>query len=380
MPLFKGFRGKKGAKITKVLVIVLAIAFVGGLLYTGSVFVREPSADGYGVIAMVNGKPITREAFEQGYRNALLSEYEYTGRVLPETIGPIRVSLLDQFINTALITEAAQKEKIRISSKEIEAEFKLQEEAFPSKEAFRDALAANNITVAQFKTLIKDRLTIQKLFAKVQAGVTVSEDEVKKAYTEETGKPAEGEEFDEKRSEIETRLRTKAEQDALSNWLEGLRSEANIELRDAELRALRKLQENDYDEAILEYNSAITMDPDNAYLYVGAAQAYTAKGDTEQAIEALKKAVSLRPEDPYLRLLLGLAYRDGGSRELAANEFKAASEYGGLDILLHVRLESLLKTVGSDDDVKEQQAKTKEIRELLEKRDSAINPKEQADD
>lgn len=51
MPLFKGFRGKKGAKITKVLVIVLAIAFVGGLLYTGSVFVREPSADGYGVIA-----------------------------------------------------------------------------------------------------------------------------------------------------------------------------------------------------------------------------------------------------------------------------------------------------------------------------------------
>ena len=380
MPLFKGFRGKRGAKITKVLVIVLAIAFVGGLLYTGSVFVREPSADGYGVIAMVNGKPITREAFEQGYRNALLSEYEYTGRVLPETIGPIRVSLLDQFINTALITEAAQKEKIRISSKEIEAEFKLQEEAFPSKEAFRDALAANNITVAQFKTLIKDRLTIQKLFAKVQAGVTVSEDEVKKAYTEETGKPAEGEEFDEKRSEIETRLRTKAEQDALSNWLEGLRSEANIELRDAELRALRKLQENDYDEAILEYNSAITMDPDNAYLYVGAAQAYTAKGDTEQAIEALKKAVSLRPEDPYLRLLLGLAYRDGGSRELAANEFKAASEYGGLDILLHVRLESLLKTVGSDDDVKEQQAKTKEIRELLEKRDSAINPKEQADD
>ncbi len=380
MPLFKGFRGKKGAKITKVLVIVLAIAFVGGLLYTGSVFVREPSADGYGVIAIVNGKPITREAFEQGYRNALLSEYEYTGRVLPETIGPIRASLLDQFINTALITEAAQKEKIRISSKEIEAEFKLQEEAFPSKEAFRDALAANNITAAQFKTLIKDRLTIQKLFAKVQAGVTVSEDEVKKAYTEETGKPAEGEEFDEKRSEIETRLRTKAEQDALSNWLEGLRSEANIELRDAELRALRKLQENDYDEAILEYNSAITMDPDNAYLYVGAAQAYTAKGDTEQAIEALKKAVSLRPEDPYLRLLLGLAYRDGGSRELAANEFKAASEYGGLDILLHVRLESLLKTVGSDDDVKEQQAKTKEIRELLEKRDSAINPKEQADD
>ncbi|HHV41947.1 MAG TPA: hypothetical protein GXX72_03755, partial [Clostridiaceae bacterium] len=90
--MFRGFRGKKGARATKILVIVLAIAFVGGLLYTGSVIVREPSADGYGVIATVNGKPITREAFEQGYRNALLTEYQYTGRVLPETIGPIRAS------------------------------------------------------------------------------------------------------------------------------------------------------------------------------------------------------------------------------------------------------------------------------------------------
>ena len=77
---------------------------------------------------------------------------------------------------------------------------------------------------------------------------------------------------------------------------------------------------------------------------------------------------------------MGLAYRDDGSRELAANEFKAASENGGLDILLHVRLESLLKTVGTDDDVRKQQAKIKEIRELLEKRDSAINSQEQADD
>lgn len=380
MPLFRGFRGKKGARATKILVIVLAIAFVGGLLYTGSVVIRDPSQNAYGVIAIVNGKPISREAFEQGYRSALLAEYEYTGRVLPETVGPIRASLLDQFINTALITEAAEKERIRVSSKEIDAEFKLQEEAFPSKDAFRDALAANNVTVAQFKSLIKNRLTIQKLFAQVQAGVTISEDEVKKAYADETEKPAEGEEFEEKRPEIEARLMQEAQQDALSNWLEGLRSEAKIELRDAELRALVKIQEEDYDEAVLEYKSAIALDPENAYLHVGVAQAHIAKDDLEQATEALKSAAHLRPEDPYIRLLLGLAYRDGEDHELATDEFKAASEYGGLDILLHVRLESLLKTVGSDEDVRNQQAKIEEIRDLLEKRDSAINLEEQADD
>jgi len=166
----------------------------------------------------------------------------------------------------------------------------------------------------------------------------------------------------------------------LSNWLEGLRSEAKIELRDAELRALVKIQEEDYDEAVLEYKSAIALDPENAYLHVGVAQAHIAKDDLEQATEALKNAAHLRPEDPYIRLLLGLAYRDGEDHELATDEFKAASEYGGLDILLHVRLESLLKTVGSDEDVRNQQAKIEEIRDLLEKRDSAINLEEQADD
>ncbi|NLB73636.1 MAG: tetratricopeptide repeat protein [Firmicutes bacterium] len=378
--MFRGFRGKKGAKLTRILVIVLAIAFVGGLLYTGSVMVREPSQDGYGVIATINGRSITREAFEQGYRNAILAEYEYTGRVLPEIIGPIRASLLDQFINTALITEAAQKEKIRVSSKEINEEFKLQEEAFPGKEAFREALAANNVTEAQFKNLIKDRLTIQKLFAQVQAGVQVSEEEIKQAYTDETGNPAEGEDFDARRSEIETTLRTKAQEDALTKWLDGLRDEADIKLMDAELRALAKLREQDYGEAIAEYNSAIALDPDNAYLHVGIAQAHMANDDLEHATEALKNAADLRPEDPYIRLLLGLAYRDKGSKDLAAEEFKAASEYGGLDILLHVRLESLLKTVGTDDDVKTQQAKITEIRALLEERDKALQSQEQADD
>ena len=377
MPLLKGFRGKKGAKTIKVIVIVLAIAFVGGLLYTGSVVMREPAGDHYGVIAVVNGKNINRDSFEQGYRNALLAEYEYTGRVLPENIGPIRISLLNQFIDTILITEAARKEKIRISSKEVDEEFKLQEEAFPSKEEFQEALAANNITAAQFKSLIKERLTIQKLFNQIQAGVTISEDEVKKAYTEETGAPAEGEEFDKQRSEIEMRLKAQAGQNELSAWLEGLRNEANIELRDAELRALVKIKEKDYDEAIAEYNSAISLDPENPYLYVGVAQAYMAKDNLKQATEALEKAVSLRPEDPYMRLLLGLAYRDGDSHELAAHEFKVASEYGGLDILLHVRLESLLKTVGNDEDVRNQQTKIKEIRELLEKSNSAAVTEEQ---
>ena len=103
MPLFRGFRGKKGSKLTKILVIVLAITFVGGLLYTGTVIVTNPTQAGE-IMATVNGRAITRAAFEQGYTNAVLSEYQYTGRVLPETIGPIRAAVFDQYITCLLYT------------------------------------------------------------------------------------------------------------------------------------------------------------------------------------------------------------------------------------------------------------------------------------
>jgi hypothetical protein len=80
MPLFRGFRGKKGSKLAKILVIVLAVTFVGGLLYTGTVIVTNPTQAGE-IMATVNGRAITRAAFEQGYTNAVLSEYQI--RLIP---------------------------------------------------------------------------------------------------------------------------------------------------------------------------------------------------------------------------------------------------------------------------------------------------------
>lgn len=379
MPLFRGFRGKKGSKLTKILVIVLAITFVGGLLYTGTVIVTNPTQAGE-IMATVNGRAITRAAFEQGYTNAVLSEYQYTGRVLPETIGPIRAAVFDQYITTLLITEAMEKAKIRVSSKEVEEEFKRQQEAFPSKEEFQLALAGSFMTEDLFKDLIKDRLMIEKLFDRVQEGVTVSEDEIKQAYTDETGNPAEGEEFEEARAELEARLLAQAKENALIMWLEDLRNEADIRILDPELNALVKLQEGDYEGAVLDYESAIELDPDNAFLHIGLAQAHTLNEDMESAISALKEAVALRPEDPYTRVLLGVAYREHGSNELAVEEFKMAAEYGETDILLQVRLESLIRTVGTEEDVKEQQARIEEVRALLEEQEQSRESQEQSEE
>lgn len=373
MLLFRGFRGKKSSRLTKAIIIIISVTFVGGLAYTGTVFMRRPSAGELGIIASVNGKKIGWELVDRKFKDALLAEYENTGRVLPETRGPIRASVVDQIINSVLISEAVKKEKIQVPAKQVEDEFKRQKDAFPSEEAFRNALKENNLTVSDVKKQIRDSLAVQALFALVKSKVSVSEDAVKQAYTQETGRPAEGKDFEDKRAGIESRLRARAEEEALVTWLDGLRKDAKIEIYDPEIRAVKKLQEKAYDEAIAEYGEAIKKEPDNAYLYVGLAQAHLGKKDLAGATQALEKARDLYPEEPYIRLLLGTVYRDAGVRDKARQEFRAASEHGGLDILLHIRLQSLFKSMGLDDDAGAEQAKVAEIRDLLERRNKAMN-------
>ena len=371
MLLFLGFRGKKSSRLAKAVIIVISVTFVGGLAYTGTVFMRRPSADELGIVASVNGTKITWDVVDRGFKDALLAEYENTGRVLPETRGPIRASVLDQIINSVLISQAVKKEKVQVPAKQVEDEFKRQMDAFPNEEAFRTALKENNLTESELKKQIRDSLAAQTLFTLVQSKVSVSEDEVKQAYTKETGKPAEGKDFEDKRADIESRLETAAQQEALVKWLDGLRKDAKIEIYDPEIRAVKKLQEKAYDDAIAEYGEAIKKEPDNAYLYVGLSQAYLGKKDLAGATQALEKARDLYPEEPYIRLLLGTVYRDAGARDKARQEFKTASENGGLDILLHVRLQSLFKSMGLSEDAKAEEARIAEIRDLQERKNKA---------
>lgn len=366
--------------MVKAVIIVISITFVGGLAYTGVVLTRPPAAGELGVVASVDGKKIPWDTVDRGFKNALLAEYENTGRVLPETRGPILSSVLDQIINSVLIADAAKKEKIQVPAKQVEAEFKAQEASFPSKDAFRKALNENNLTASEVKRQIRDYLTVQALLSKVKSGATVSEDSIKEQYTKETGKPPEGSDFEDKRPEIESRLRSAAEQEALIKWLEGLKKEAKIEILDPEIRAVKKVQEKAYDDAIAIYDEAIRREPEDPYLYVGLSQAYLGKNDLPGATKALEKAAELYPEEPYIGLLLGMAYRDGGLPDRACAEFRKASERGSLDILLHIRLESLFRGMGRKDDAQAEQAKIAEIRELLERRSKASDAASQPSD
>ena len=61
--------------------------------------------------------------------------------------------------------------------------------------------------------------------------------------------------------------------------------------------AQKYLIENNYEQAIAEFNKIIEIDPMNVDAYIGIADAYIGMGDTEKAIEWLEKGYTLTSDE-----------------------------------------------------------------------------------
>lgn len=67
------------------------------------------------------------------------------------------------------------------------------------------------------------------------------------------------------------------------------------------------------DEALFEYNKAITLDPDNLEIRIKVAKTYTKKGFTSKAFEELKRLKNEHPGYMPARIALGLLYYGNGN-------------------------------------------------------------------
>jgi len=83
-----------------------------------------------------------------------------------------------------------------------------------------------------------------------------------------------------------------------------------------------------YDEAIIEYNEAIRLNPDNAKAYSSLAVAYQKKGQYKEAIIFYNKAIHLDPNNADNYFLRGCTYSGGLHQyDLAIKDFDVAIKY-----------------------------------------------------
>src|SRR4030043_487806 len=80
---------------------------------------------------------------------------------------------------------------------------------------------------------------------------------------------------------------------------------ASNELSGILASARKKLQDNDFDGAIDNFNKALSINKNSPAAYAGLGNAYSRKGDFEKAIEYYNKAISLKAESPGVYTGLG---------------------------------------------------------------------------
>lgn len=106
--------------------------------------------------------------------------------------------------------------------------------------------------------------------------------------------------------------------------------ETNPEQKDAVFyhdRGLIHAAAVDFEQAIVEFSRAITLDPKNSVFYYDRGLAYFLMQNFEQALADLSEAVGLDPKNPTFYHDRGMVYHFRGILYDAADIFRAISDY-----------------------------------------------------
>ncbi len=175
-------RKKKGSKLVKLLLIVLALTFFGGFGLLGycstTQKARQREAN---TAAKVNEDIITRQELARAVRRANL------GGQGPETEAEAmtqREDVLETLINRRLILREARKLGVTVSDREITQYITrtFQKDGTFQPRFYRGYLDRLGISESAFEEKLRDELTVSKMQQAMASAAIVTEEDVKQAY------------------------------------------------------------------------------------------------------------------------------------------------------------------------------------------------------
>jgi len=129
-------------------------------------------------VAVVNGEPITRAAFERELQQL---------RVAGEGSGPtdvLRQSIVDGLVARTLLLQQARARAVTVPPEQVDRSLLALRSEYPGT-AFDDMLAQERLSVAELRTRLREQLTIEKLFQdEVFPRVRVSDEEVARYHAD----------------------------------------------------------------------------------------------------------------------------------------------------------------------------------------------------
>ncbi len=148
------------------------------------------------VVATINSKPILRQEY---YAELVFTEKRFAQQLDPTQMRFVRTSVLQSMIDGRLQLEAAKRERLNVTKNDIKAERdrRVEDELqrrFPDKKSLRDYLQRKRISLDELRANIrkpppdddalKTSLQLAKLQEKVEAAVTMSDEQLKASFIE----------------------------------------------------------------------------------------------------------------------------------------------------------------------------------------------------
>ncbi len=163
--------------------IVTALAFVVSLLYVGGVsFFGGPREENAGEpVAEVNGEKITYGEFQQAYLSNLQYYQQFSGRLGGSELASIKFGTLQSLIDQRLLVQLAKRERIKVSSRDVEEKLREIRDQFPSRNEYRQQLREQGLTEGRLRELIRQSLLVENL-RKEKSKVQVTDEDVRRAY------------------------------------------------------------------------------------------------------------------------------------------------------------------------------------------------------
>jgi peptidyl-prolyl cis-trans isomerase C len=172
------------------LMILLMLALL--MLMAGEVRSQPAGGSGADVAAKVNGVPITTLELNRSFQAHVQVPYS-TVQEDPRAKEVLR-QILDNLIDRELLLQRAKSLKMAVPAQQVDTQVQQLLQRFPSKEAFDQALTAQNLTLDSVKKDVESQLLRQQLVKKeILDKVNISAGDVQTFYDKNKGKYVEEE-------------------------------------------------------------------------------------------------------------------------------------------------------------------------------------------
>jgi peptidyl-prolyl cis-trans isomerase SurA len=142
---------------------------------------RQETAPGPDVWAVVNGKEIARGEVEKNFRSRLSADSPAPSH---EEALSMKLTILDELINSEILLERAEKMNLVASDAEVEDKFTESKTSF-TEEDFQRKLQDSGLTVDDLKSDIRRQLSIQKLLNReIAAKISITDQDVANYYNQ----------------------------------------------------------------------------------------------------------------------------------------------------------------------------------------------------